>query len=163
MNWKTEIDGIARRRELALEQGGEDSIARHHGKGKLTIRERISKLVDADSLEEVGPTAGAGNYDENGELISLDPANFVLGFGKVNGRRIVVGGEDFTMRGGSPSPAGLRKSVYAEELAVQYKLPLVRLHEGSGGSVGGTSGKGQSLPGPVNAPARFRSVAEAMA
>ena len=67
------------------------------------------------------------------------------------------------MRGGSPSPAGLRKSVYAEELAVQYKLPLVRLHEGSGGSVGGTSGKGQSLPGPVNAPARFRSVAEAMA
>ncbi len=163
MNWKTEIDGIARRRELALEQGGEDSIARHHGKGKLTIRERISKLVDADSFEEVGPTAGAGNYDENGELISLDPANFVLGFGKVNGRRIVVGGEDFTMRGGSPSPAGLRKSVYAEELAVQYKLPLVRLHEGSGGSVGGTSGKGQSLPGPVNAPARFRSVAEAMA
>ena len=163
MNWKTEIDGIARRRELALEQGGEDSIARHHGKGKLTIRERISKLVDADSFEEVGPTAGAGNYDENGELISLDPANFVLGFGKVNGRRIVVGGEDFTMRGGSPSPAGLRKSVYAEELAVQYKSPLVRLHEGSGGSVGGTSGKGQSLPGPVNAPARFRSVAEAMA
>ena len=71
MNWKTEIDGIARRRELALEQGGEDSIARHHGKGKLTIRERISKLVDADSFEEVGPTAGAGNYDENGELISL--------------------------------------------------------------------------------------------
>ena len=50
------------------------------------------------------------------------------------------------MRGGSPSPAGLRKSVYAEELAVQYKSPLVRLHEGSGGSVGGTSGKGQSLP-----------------
>ena len=37
MNWKTEIDGIARRRELAIEQGGEDSIARHHGKGKLTI------------------------------------------------------------------------------------------------------------------------------
>jgi acetyl-CoA carboxylase carboxyltransferase component len=93
----------------------------------------------------------------------LDPANFVLGFGKVGGRRIVVGGEDFTLRGGSPSAAGLRKSVYAEELAVQYRLPLVRLHEGSGGSVGGTGGKGPSMPGPVNAPARFRSVAQAMA
>ncbi|MDG1012495.1 MAG: carboxyl transferase domain-containing protein, partial [Luminiphilus sp.] len=77
--------------------------------------------------------------------------------------RIVVGGEDFTLRGGSPSAAGLRKSVYAEELAVQYRLPLVRLHEGSGGSVGGTGGKGPSMPGPVNAPARFRSVAQAMA
>ena len=40
---------------------------------------------------------------------------------------------------------------------IQYKIPL-RLHEGSGGSVGGTSGKGTNLPGPVNAPARFRSV-----
>ena len=90
MNWKTETDEIAHRRELALEQGGEESIAKHRGKGKLTIRERIDKLVDADSFEEVGPTAGAGNYDENGDLTSLDPANFVLGFGKVNGSRIVV-------------------------------------------------------------------------
>ena len=163
MNWKTETDEIVRRRRLALEQGGPDAISKHHKKGRLTIRERINKLLDAGSFEEVGPAAGTANHDENGELTGFDPANFVLGFGKVDGRRIVVGGEDFTMRGGSPSPAGLRKSVYAEELAVQYKTPLVRLHEGSGGSVGGTSGKAQSLPGPVNAPARFRSVAQAMA
>jgi acetyl-CoA carboxylase carboxyltransferase component len=163
MNWKKETDEIARRRELALEQGGADAIAKHHSKGRLTIRERIEKLLDPGSFEEVGPSAGAANHDENGELIGFDPANFVLGFGKVEGRRIVIGGEDFTMKGGSPSPSGLRKSVYAEELAVQYKLPLVRLHEGSGGSVGGTGGKSPSLPGPVNAPARFRSVAQAMA
>ncbi len=163
MNWKTETDEIERRRELALEQGGTDAIAKQHAKGKLTIRERINKLLDPNSFEEVGPAAGAAIHDENGELTGLDPANFVLGFGKLEGRRIVVGGEDFTMRGGSPSPAGLRKSVYAEELALQYKLPLVRLHEGSGGSVGGTGGKGPNLPAPVNAPARFRSVARAMA
>ena len=163
MNWKKETDEIARRRELALEQGGADAIAKHHSKGRLTIRERIEKLLDPGSFEEVGPSAGAANHDENGELIGFDPANFVLGFGKVEGRRIIIGGEDFTMKGGSPSPSGLRKSVYAEELAVQYKLPLVRLHEGSGGSVGGTGGKSSSLPGPVNAPARFRSVAQAMA
>ena len=162
MDWKKETDEIARRRKWSLKQGGEESIAKQHGKGKLTIRERIDKLLDPGSFEEVGPTAGAANYDENGKLVGLDPANFVLGFGKIDGRRIVVGGEDFTMRGGSPSPAGLRKSVYTEELAVQYKLPLVRLHEGSGGSVGGTGGKGQSLPAAVNERARFRSVAEAM-
>lgn len=163
MDWTPEITEIAHRRELALEQGGSEAITKHHDKGKLTIRERINNLVDPNSFEEVGPAAGAAIHDENGKLIGFDPANFVLGFGKLEGRRIVVGGEDFTMRGGSPSPAGLRKSVYAEELALQYKLPLVRLHEGSGGSVGGTGGKGPNLPAPVNAPARFRSVAQAMA
>ncbi len=163
MNWEKETDEIARRRALALEQGGHEAVTRQHGKGKLTIRERIDRLLDPGSFEEVGPTAGSAVHDEKGELVGLDPANFVLGFGKVDGRRIIVGGEDFTLRGGSPSPAGLRKSVYAEELAVQYRLPLVRLHEGSGGSVGGTGGKGPDLPGPVNAPARFRSVAQAMA
>ena len=162
MNWKKEIDEMTQRRKLALGQGGDQAVAKHHAKGRLTIRERIDKLIDQNTFEEIGPIAGAANYDENGNLESFDPANFVLGFGKVSGRRIVVGGEDFTMRGGSPSPAGLRKSVYAEEIAIQYKLPLVRLHEGSGGSVGGTSGKGVSLPGPVNAPARFKSVAQAM-
>ena len=162
MNWKKEIDEITQRRKLALGQGGDQAVAKHHAKGRLTIRERIDKLIDQNTFEEIGPIAGAANYDENGNLENFDPANFVLGFGKVGGRRIVVGGEDFTMRGGSPSPAGLRKSVYAEEIAIQYRLPLVRLHEGSGGSVGGTSGKGVSLPGPVNAPARFKSVAQAM-
>ena len=162
MTWKRETDEIERRRELALNQGGEAAIAKQHSQNRLTIRERIEKLIDPGSLEEMGPAAGTPVYDENGVLTGLDPANFVLGFGKVGGRRIVVGGEDFTLRGGSPSAAGLRKSVYAEELAVQYRLPLVRLHEGSGGSVGGTGGKGSSLPSPVNAPARFRSVAQAL-
>ena len=129
MNWEKEIDEIARRRELAISQGGEEAIAKHHAKGRLTIRERIDRLIDDNTFEEIGPIAGAANYDENGILESFDPANFVLGFGKINGRKIVVGGEDFTMRGGSPSPAGLRKSVYAEEVAIQYKIPLVRLHE----------------------------------
>jgi len=163
MTWESETEEIVRRRELALGQGGAEAIAKQHSQNRLTIRERIDCLIDPGSFEEVGPAAGSPQYDSDGNLIAFDPANFVLGFAKVEGRRIVVGGEDFTLRGGSPSPAGLRKSVYAEELAVQYRLPLVRLHEGSGGSVGGTGGKGPSLPGPVNTPARFRSVAQAMA
>ena len=58
------------------------------------------------------------------------PANFILGFAKINKRQVIIGGEDFTVRGGSPNPAGLRKSVYTEELAINYKVPLIRLHEG---------------------------------
>ena len=65
---------------------------------------------------------------------------FLLGFGKINNRHVKIGGEDFTLKGGSPNPAGLRKSIYTEELALKYLLPLVRLHEGGGGSVTGSGG-----------------------
>ena len=161
MSWKDEADKIHRRRELVKEQGGPEAIARHHNKGRLTIRERIDALLDKDSFDEVGQGAGDAEVDDAGELQSFSPANFVLGFGKIDGRPCVVGGEDFTLRGGSPSPAGLRKSVYTEKLALEYRLPLIRLHEGAGGSVG--SPKTKSLSAPVYEPARFRSVAQALA
>ena len=48
MSWKDETDEIHRRRALSLEQGGAESVARHHNKGKLTIRERIDALLDED-------------------------------------------------------------------------------------------------------------------
>ena len=163
MNWKIEAAEIASRKKMSEQQGGKDAVAKQHGKGRLTIRERIEGLLDEASFEEIGETSGTSSYDENGNFISFEPANFILGFGKIAGRRVLVGGEDFTLKGGSPSPSGLRKSVYAEELALQYKIPLVRLHEGSGGSVGGSPNKSIDLPGPVNTPARFRSVALALA
>lgn len=160
MSWKPEVDEINRRRELALKQGGEAGVARQHSKGRLTIRERIDALLDEGSFDEIGKGAGAAERGNNGELLDFTPANFVLGFGKIDGRRVVVGGEDFTLKGGSPSPAGLRKSVYTEDLALQYRLPLVRLHEGAGGSVGGSGGP--SMPGPVFQRARFKSVAQTL-
>ncbi|MEM0986332.1 MAG: carboxyl transferase domain-containing protein [Pseudomonadota bacterium] len=161
MSWKTEVDEIHSRRKMALVQGGEKAVARQHDKGRLTVRERIDALVDAGSFDEIGRGAGAPIRGPDGELIGFEPANFVLGFASINGRKVVVGGEDFTMKGGSPSPAGLRKSVYTEELALQYRLPLVRLHEGAGGSVGGSGGS--SLPAPVFSPSRFKPVAHCLA
>ncbi|MEO1140931.1 MAG: carboxyl transferase domain-containing protein [Pseudomonadota bacterium] len=161
MSWKSEVDQIYERRELAKQQGGPEAISKHHNKGKLTIRERIDVLLDDGSFEELGMGAGEAELDENGQITDFSPANYVLGFGKINGRRCVVGGEDFTLKGGSPTAAGLRKSVYTEQLAVQYRLPLIRLHEGAGGSVG--SPKTKSLSAPVYEMSRFRSVAEAMA
>ncbi len=160
MSWEKETREIEARRQLAQQQGGDDGIARQHAKGRLTIRERIDALVDPHSFDEIGRGAGAPEHGPNGELTGFTPANFVLGFARIDGRRVVVGGEDFTIKGGSPSPAGLRKSVYTEDLALQYKLPLVRLHEGAGGSVGGSGGP--SLPAPVFAPSRFRSVAQTL-
>ena len=165
MSWDEEIDGIHERRREAVRMGGPEAVDKQHEKGRLTIRERIERMVDPGSFDEEGPIAGHGETDENGRLIGFTPANYVLGIGQVDGRPCVLGGEDFTQRGGSPSPAGLRKSVYAETLAVKYRLPLVRFLEGGGGSVAGTSGKKAPRPmgDPVYAPPRFRSFVEAMA
>ena len=164
MSWKREVDGIEERRRRAAEHGGTEAVARQHERGRLTIRERIDGLVDADSFREQGPIAGSSETGENGELRSFSPANYVLGVARIDGRPCVVGGEDFTQRGGSPSPAGLRKSVYAEELACRYRLPLVRFLEGAGGSVArGGSKQPRSAGDPVYAPHRFRSIARVMA
>ncbi|MAM94808.1 carboxyl transferase domain-containing protein [Parvibaculum sp.] len=164
MSWEKETDEIRRRRDLAKRQGGEEAVKRHHEKGRLTVRERIAALADDRSFQELGEGAGVPHFDEEGNLVDFEPANYVLGFARVNGRRIAVGGEDFTMKGGSPNPAGLRKSVYAEELALTYKVPLVRLHEGGGGSVAGSAGKGNARPlgDPVFSTPRFRSIAQVL-
>ncbi len=163
MSWKPEADRIERQRQLAKEHGGPESVDIHHQKGRMTIRERIQALADPDTFHEQGPIAGHSELDENGELRSFTPANYVLGIGDIDGRPSVIGGEDFTQSGGSPTPAGLRKSVYAEELACRYRLPLVRLLEGGGGSVRGTSKQGRAASGdPVFATPRFSSVARAL-
>ncbi len=165
MSWKPEVDGIEQRRRLAQELGGAEAVAKQHELGRLTIRERVDALLDAGSFREQGPIAGYSEQDADGNVTSFTPANFVLGMGRVDGRPIVVGGEDFTQRGGSPTPAGLRKSVYAEDLAIQYRVPLVRFLQGGGGSVAGTGGEGARVTAgsPVNAPHRFLSIANAMA
>src|SRR5262249_56298541 len=132
-------EGTEERARRAGELGGADAVARQHERGRLTIRERIAGLLDPESFAEQGPVAGTSHTDADGRL-DFTPANYVLGLGRVDGRPVVVGGEDFTQRGGSPSPAGLRKSVEAEGLACPMRLPLLRFPDGRGGSVGGTAG-----------------------
>ncbi len=162
MSWEAEVKEIARRRLLAQQQGGKESIAKQHAKGRLTIRERIDKLLDPGTFQEQGKTTALPDYDDNGELLGYQPANYVLGHGQIDKRRIVVGGEDFTLKGGSPNAAGLRKSVYAEHLALQRKVPLVRLLEGGGGSVKGGGKKGGTVGDPVFNQPRFKVIADCM-
>jgi acetyl-CoA carboxylase carboxyltransferase component len=162
MSWDDEINEILLKRKLALEQGGLENIERQHAKGLLTIRERVSVMLDEGSFREIGPTSGGVERNEDGSLKSFSPANFILGFGKIKGKRCIIGGEDFTVRGGSPNEAGLRKSIYTEDLALQHLIPLIRLHQGGGGSVTGSGATSKVIGSPVfNAP-RFRSVARTM-
>ena len=162
MSWESEVKELAQRRHLARQQGGKEGIARQHAKGRLTIRERIDELLDRGSFQEHGQATALPDYDNKDRLTGYVPANYVVGFGKIDDRRVVVGGEDFTLKGGSPNAAGLRKSVYAEHLACQYRVPLVRLLEGGGGSVKGSGRKGGTTGEPVFSEPRFRIIADAM-
>ena len=133
MSWQDEIDELKHREELAQEMGGEERIQRQHDNGRLTVRERIEKLVDKDSFHEIGALAGKAEYDTEGNLQNFTPSNFVLGTADINGRRVVLGGDDFTVRGGAADAKVGDKSGYGEQYALEMRLPLVRLVDGSGG------------------------------
>ena len=132
--------------------GGADKVKRQHDQGRLTVRERIDKLIDPGSFHEVGAVSGVGEYDASGELTHLTPANCVFGRGKVEGRPVVVVGDDFTVRGGSADASISAKPLMAEEMAHDFRLPIIRVIEGSGGggSVKTIETKGAAnLPGGV--------------
>ena len=156
MSWQDEANEIEARRRAAQELGGKEAVERQHARGRLTVRERIEKLVDAGSFHEAGETAGEAERDDAGRLASFRPTNFVVGTARVGGRPAVVAGDDFTIAGGAYSPASLKKTQYADGLAIRRRIPLVRLIEGGGASVSGAYGsRGRSgydltAPPPMN-------------
>jgi acetyl-CoA carboxylase carboxyltransferase component len=133
VTWEPELEELRRREELAHAMGGEERVARQHASGRLTVRERIERLFDPGSFHETGALAGRGSYDDGGELAGFLPANTVVGQGRIEGRRAVVQGDDFTIRGGAADAAIWEKAVYAERMAYDLRLPLVRLVDGTGG------------------------------
>src|SRR6202045_3647978 len=152
MNWKPELDDLARREAFAREMGGVDKVKRQRDQGRLTVRERIDALLDQGSFHEIGAVSGTAEYDDKGELKNVTPANCVFGRGKVDGRTVVVVGDDFTVRGGSADASISAKPLMAEEMAHDFRLPIIRLIEGSGGggSVKTIETKGAAnLPGGV--------------
>ena len=132
-SWQPEIDELRKREELAQEMGGAEKVAKHRSQGKLTVRERIDAVLDIETFHEKGVLAGTSKYDQNGKLTSFIPANFVCGTGNINGRKVVVGGDDFTVRGGAADAAIIAKQIYAEQMANSLQIPIVRLVDGTGG------------------------------
>ena len=132
--WLPELEELERRRAFAYAMGGEDNIARQHASGRLTARERIDALLDPGSFHEIGVLTGRG-VREDGQLVSMVPANVIIGTGRIDGRKVVVSAEDFTVRGGSSEATSPEKWQYAEKLALEYRRPMIRLVETAGGSV----------------------------
>jgi acetyl-CoA carboxylase carboxyltransferase component len=134
MSWQDDVDEITRQEKLAEQMGGEDSVAFHHSRGKLTIRERVDLLQDADSFEEIGTLTGTPDW-QGDQLNSLKPSNTIIGTCRINGRKVAFSGGDFTIRGGSADANVGDKSRFIERLSLDAKVPYIRLLDATGGSV----------------------------
>ena len=137
MTWENEANEIKLRRKKALQLGGEERVRRHHAQGKLTIRERIDTLLDRSSFLEIGQLTGEAVWEE-GKLKDITPAPYVMGLGKIDGRWVALGGEDFTVRGGSSAGLARRKGGqggFVEDMAKEYRIPLINLIDGVGANV----------------------------
>ena len=147
MSWEDEIEELHHRRALAAEMGGPERVARQRAAGKLTIRDRVKAICDEGTFDEVGSTSGVGQYDEHGNLTGFTPANLVCGIAEVDGRHCVISGDDFTVRGGSAEATIPAKRNFAESIAVELRLPHIRLVDGmgGGGSVKSIEIKGRTL------------------
>ncbi|MFN0091247.1 MAG: acyl-CoA carboxylase subunit beta [Acidimicrobiales bacterium] len=140
--WAAELAELAARVGFAEAMGGPEAVARQHAAGRLTIRERIERLADPGSFAEVGRLAGRAVRAEDGSLESVIPANYLCGEIEVEGRPVVVTGYDYTVRGGAIEGGLLDKRPYAERMAHDLKIPLIRLVEGVGASVRGVKSVG---------------------
>jgi acyl-CoA carboxylase subunit beta len=110
----------------AVAGGGPEYTARHHQRGKLLPRERVELLVDPDSpFLELSPLAGWGSDFTVG-------ASVVTGIGVVEGVECVIVANDPTVRGGTSNPWTLRKTLRANDIALQNRLPLIGLVESGG-------------------------------
>ena len=149
VSWEKELAELHERERLAYELGGPAKVERQKAAGKLTVRERITALADPGSFHEIGAIAGSARYDEHGNLEEFTPSNYVFGRATIDARRVVIGGDDFTVRGGAADATIKEKHIMAEQMAGGLHLPMVRLVEGSGG---GGSVKTIETTGRANVP-----------
>jgi acetyl-CoA carboxylase carboxyltransferase component len=142
--WEGAVAELERRWASALELGGEERIARHRADGRLTVRERIGRVTDR--FFEVGGLARYTERDASGQIVTDLPSSYVCGLGDIAGRFVAVGGEDFTVRGGAPQTYLDRMKGgmggFVEDLAHEYRIPLLLLMEGAGGSATAADDKG---------------------
>ena len=111
--------------------------SRQKAAGKLWVRERVNRLFDPGSIHEVGSVAGTVQWKTLAGIkevpISFVPSNNVQGFGALRRRKVVFTADDFSIRAGHADGALIQKTIYMEKLAIELRLPIIKLVDGSSG------------------------------
>ncbi|MCU0598269.1 MAG: carboxyl transferase [Desulfobacterales bacterium] len=129
MPFDEQMEQLALKRQKALAQGGQHKIDIHHAKGRLTARERIHHLLDPGSFFEVGMF----NHSDVPGMEEKTPADSkVGGYGKIDGRQVVIVANDFTVLASTSSRIAGRKEGELKILAARKGYPVIYLGEAGG-------------------------------
>ena len=110
--------------------GGKDRIEKHHEKGKMTARERVEYLFDADAkCIEIGAFAGDEMYKEHGGCPS---GGVVVKMGYIKGKQCIVVANDATVKAGAWFPITGKKNLRAQEISIENKIPIIYLVDSAG-------------------------------
>ena len=123
------------RKAEAVVAGGERAIERHHAKGKLTARERLEYLLDEGSFQELDMltrhnASGMGLEDSRPFTDGV-----ITGYGKIDGRKVCVYSQDFTVFGGALGETHGAKIHKIMDLATSMGLPVIGLNDGAGARI----------------------------
>lgn len=135
MSRQTTLDRLAAKEQAALAGGGEARIKRQHAKGKLTARERVDALLDPGSFEEFDQLKTHRCTDFGMARQRTPGDGVVTGHGTIDGRRVFVFSQDFTVFGGSLSGAFAEKICKIMDMAMQVGAPVIGLNDSGGARI----------------------------
>ncbi|HEY5848957.1 MAG TPA: carboxyl transferase domain-containing protein [Microlunatus sp.] len=126
----TLVDRLWERLAAVRLGGSEAARAKHTGRGKLLVRDRVDRLLDSGSpFLEVAPLAA---YDLYGSELAVPSAGIVTGIGRIEGRLCMIVANDATVKGGTYYPLTVKKHLRAQEIAAANRLPCVYLVDSGG-------------------------------
>src|SRR5580700_11289708 len=128
------LEELARRKEAALHAGSAHAIERQHSRGKMTARERIDYLLDEGSFQELDMLARtrAPGLDEDKRPYT---DGVITGFGTIDGRKVCLFSQDFTVYGGALGEVFAEKIHKVMDLAASVGVPMIGLNDGAGARI----------------------------
>jgi len=135
MTIEERITELEKKRENAELGGGRERIQKQHDGGKLTARERIEILLDEDTFHELDPFKEHRATQFGMEDKKVPGDGVVTGWGEVNGRKVFVFAQDFTVFGGSLGEAHAEKIAKIMDMAVETGAPVIGLNDSGGARI----------------------------
>ena len=129
------IEELRKRRAALLDGSRKDAVRKQHEKGKLTARERVELLVDRDSFQETDPFAVHRSHDFGIERNRPAGDGVITGYGTVDGRRVFVASQDFTVFGGSLGEIHAQKICKVQDLAMSTGAPFIQINDSGGARI----------------------------
>ncbi len=129
------IEELRKRKKAARSPGGRDAAKKQHDKGKLTARERLDVLMDAGSFVETDPFAVHRAHDFGMDRKRPPGDGIITGYGTIDGRKVFVASQDFTVFGGSMGEVMAQKVTKVMDLAMSTGAPFVSINDSGGARI----------------------------